>query len=239
MNSLDYVYFPVAPTLLPSGAMQGMIRCALVAGVLIGCHTDDTTTPDGPVSGNAGITVDWATTPATWPGTIKDGITLERARFALDSLRVIGDAGPGDPRTTARTLDVRWDSTTMPDQIAFPDPPTGLYSQLAIQLDGHLIENSYRFEGVAHVNGVDYEFRVEDSNALPVTLSISKTVAPGENTMIVVNVDFVHALESIDFASLPIDDGRLELETTSPGITEFRQKLVESFTAPTFSAAEN
>ncbi|HSD89896.1 MAG TPA: hypothetical protein VLB44_20335 [Kofleriaceae bacterium] len=216
--------------------MQGMIRCALVAGFLFGCHTDDTAPPDGPVSGNAGITVDWATTPPTWPGTIKDGVTLERARFALDSLRVIGDAGPGDPRTTARTLDVRWESGTSPDQIAFADAPTGLYSQLAIQLDGHLITNSYRFEGVAHVNGVDYEFRVEDSNALPVTLSISETVSPSQNTAIRINVDFVHALESVDFASLPIDDGRLELETTSPGITEFRQKLVESFTAPTFSA---
>lgn len=183
------------------------------------------------------MTVEWTTTPATWPGPIKDGVVLESARFALDSLRAIGDAGPGDPRTTVRTLDIRWDSSTMPDQIAFADAPTGLYSQLALSLDGHLIENSYRFEGTAHVNGVDWQFRIEDSNAMPVTLSINKTVSPGANTMVLINVDFQHAIESIDFTTLPVDDGRLQLETSSPAMVDFRKKLLESFTAPTFSAA--
>src|SRR5512139_998511 len=116
----------VAPALLPSWTMQGMIRCVVVAGLLSACHGDDTGVPDAPPGGSADMTVAWESRPGAWPGVIQDGVTIDSARFAFDSLRVIGDAGPGDPRTTARSFEVRWEKDRdPPTTIMFADAPTG------------------------------------------------------------------------------------------------------------------
>jgi hypothetical protein len=124
--------------------MQGLIRCALVAGLICACHSDDTATPDGPVGGDAGLTVRWASRPTTWPADVGSTIIVERVRFALDSLRVIGDAGPGDLRTTKDAFELRWEeSRDPPEDIKFESAPTGLYSQIALQVDCILIEDSY------------------------------------------------------------------------------------------------
>lgn len=178
------------------------------------------------------MTVQWSTEPGAWPGVIADGVTINSARFAFDSLRVIGDAGPGDLRTTARTFEVRWEKDRDPPAaIEFADAPTGLYSQVALQVDGHLIDNSYEIRGTIQVNGNDVEYRIEDDGTLPVTLMIDKMKSPGSAVTLVVDVDFVKAINSVDFSKLENDNGHLELDSSSTGMVEFRKKLVESFSA--------
>src|SRR5438094_9495192 len=107
--------------------MQGLIRCVVVAGLVSACHGDDTATPDGDTA-DAGLTVRWSSRPETWPAQVDTGLTLTSARFACDSLRVIGDAGPGDVRTTSKDFEVFWDDSNAPDSIKFADAPPGLYS---------------------------------------------------------------------------------------------------------------
>src|SRR4051794_34469680 len=103
--------------------MQGPSRCLLVTGLLIGCSGHDTATPDADATvGTGGVVVQWGATPdGTWPLALEDGFTLERATFAVDNLRIVGDAGPGDPRTTATALSVHWDDNSMPVDITFSD----------------------------------------------------------------------------------------------------------------------
>jgi hypothetical protein len=212
--------------------MQGMIRCVVVAGLVSACHSDDTAVPDAPVTGTTAMTVQWATEPGSWPGVIHDGITIDSARFAFDSLRVIGDAGPGDLRTTARTFEVRWEKDRDPPAaIEFADAPAGLYSQVALQVDGHLVNNSYEIRGTIQIDGNDVEYRIEDDAALPVTLAIDKMKSPSAAVRLEIDIDFVHAIDSIDFSKLMNDSGHLELDSSSVGIVEFRKKLVESFSA--------
>lgn len=212
--------------------MQGMIRCAVVAGLLAACHSDDTAVPDAPATGKTSMTVQWATKPGAWPGVIGDGITVDSARFAFDSLRVIGDAGPGDLRTTARTFEVRWEKDRDPPAaIEFADAPTGLYSQVALQVDGHLVNNSYEIRGTIQINGNDVEYRIEDDASLPVTLAIDKMKTPTAAVRLEVDIDFVKAINSIDFTKLMNDGGHLELDGDSQDMDAFRKKLVESFSA--------
>lgn len=212
--------------------MQGMIRWAVVAGLLSACHTDDTAVPDAPATDTTAMTVQWATKPGSWPGVIKDGITVDSARFAFDSLRVIGDAGPGDLRTTARTFETRWEKDRdPPTTLVFADAPTGLYSQVALQLDGHLVDNSWEIRGTIQIDGNDVEYRIEDDAALPVTLSIDKMKSPASAVQVTVSIDFVHAIDSVDFSKLEYDSGHLELDSGSAAMVEFRKKLAESFSA--------
>jgi hypothetical protein len=199
--------------------------------MLIGCSGDDTHVPD-PDAGNGGtggLVVQWSSTPESWPGDVGNGATIERATFAFDSLRVVGDAGPGDPRTTASGFMVRWDDNTKPSDIMFSDAPTGLYSQVSMAIDGHLTTETFELRGHVNVGGTDYEYRIDSDNPLAVTVGIDKTLMPPEAATVELRLNFAHALDSLDFSALDIDGGRIELGDGDAQMPTFRTKLVESF----------
>lgn len=207
--------------------MNGSIRCVVIAGLLAGCGDDTSmTVMDAP--GGGGMVIAWSSAPAEWPGDLGDSVTIERATFAVDSLRVVGDAAPGDPRTTARDFMLRWDDASRPEDIGFPDAPTGVYSQLSIVIDGHVAGPSVELRGRARVSGTDFEYRITDDSPVSVTLPIDALLMPPAVTTLGLHIDFDLALEGVDFASLDIDNGRLELDNTDPEIAAFRVKLIES-----------
>lgn len=216
--------------------MQGLIRCVIVAGLISACHTDDTGTPDGE-TGDAGLTVKWSSRPETWPAQVETGLTLNSARFACDSLRVIGDAGPGDMRTTAQGFEVYWEGSNAPESIKFENAPPGLYSQIALLFDGHIINDSYQLKGTVVVNGNTEDFVIEDDNPLGVTVSLEKLVSPGATSTIRIDIDFQHALDAVNWDQLPKSDGKLQLETGNPDLLQFRKNLIESFTTPAINVA--
>ena len=216
--------------------MQGLIRCVFVAGLVCACNPDDTTTPDADHSGDGGLTVQWSSKPGTWPADVGSTVIVERARFALDSLRVIGDAGPGDPRTTKGAFELKWEGTNnSPEEIRFEDAPTGLYSQISLQVDGNLVEDSYQLEGTVVVNSNTEDFVIEDTSPLAINLSIDKSVSAGSSSTIGIEVDFAHILSAVDWATLEKSDGALQLDEGDAGIVELRKKLVESFKTPNIS----
>lgn len=199
--------------------------------MLIGCSGDDTHVPDPDAagSGTGGLVVQWASTPESWPGDLGDGVTIERATFAFDNLRVVGDAGPGDPRTTASGFMVRWDDNTTPSELMFSDAPTGLYSQVSMAIDGHLATETFEIRGHVNVNGTDYEYRIDGDNAIAVTVAIDKTLMPPETATVTLRINFQHALDALDFSTLEVESGRIELSDDDAQMPVFRQKLVESF----------
>jgi hypothetical protein len=215
--------------------MQAPIRCALIAGMLLACDTGDTTTPmaDAPdVPGDSGLVVEWSSSPAAWPSTTNN-VTLTRARFGLKSLRVVGDAGPGDPRTTASALEMgfAWSgSEERPSSIPFDDAPPGLYSQVALVFDALTSDSdAYELRGMVDVGGDDYEFRIEDSRPLTFNVAIDEMLSPGEQATIMLRINFTHALDSIDWQNVDTSDGRKELEDGDSQMSTFRAKLIESF----------
>lgn len=209
--------------------MRGTIRCVVIAGLLGGCPSDDTNVRDDAPIEESGLAVVWSSDPSSWPSDLGSGVTLESAVFAIDNLRVIGDAGPGDPRTTKTTFAVRWDENGQPVEIVFDEAPPGLYSQLSIVIDGHLATDSIEIRGHAFVNNDTWEYRIEEQNMLGFTVPIDKMLSPGRATRIGLRVNFRHALDAIDFSTLRVDDGHLTLESTDTQMPAFRQKLVESF----------
>jgi hypothetical protein len=221
----------VASPLLPFSVMQGPSRWLAVTGLLISCSGHDTVPPeaDAPV-GTGGFVVQWGTKPdGSWPLTLDNGATLGRASFAVDNVRVVGDAGPGDPRTTASALTVRWDDNTIPQDLSFSDAPSGLYSQLSMLVDGHLATSSMDLRGTVVVNSTSYEYRIEGDNPLAITIGIDRTLTPPGTTAIKVVIDFKHAVEAIDFSQLTLDGDRYEIDDNDPAMAQFRQSLVESF----------
>ena len=218
--------------------MQGMIRCGALAGYLVACFVacnssnpagTDSGAPDGS-TGAAGMHVTWSTSPAMWPGAIASGFQLDNATFLFDNLKVIGDAGPGDDRTSANAFQLHWDATNMPATIDFTDAPTGVYSKVTFQIDGHLIQSSYKLHGHVTVSNVSVPFEIEDREALSLSLQCNRTLAPGGSVTIDVVLNFTDALKSIDWTKVHTDDnGNLELDTTDSQMPSFRNKFASSF----------
>jgi hypothetical protein len=215
--------------------MQGLIRCGVLAGSLVACHTTSPAGPDGAApdgdgsDGTAGLHVAFTSEPTPIPGLADTGLSLDLAVFKFDNLKVIGDAGPGDPRTTANNFEVKWDAQTTPPPIEFATAPTGLYSKVSFQIDGHLIDESYILKGHVTVSGTSYPFEVEDRNTLSLSLDCNRMLAAGGTDTIKVKFTFKDALESVDWANVHNHEGTLELDDTDPqAILAFHAKLINA-----------
>lgn len=211
--------------------MQGLIRCGVLAGSLMACHTGSPGGPDGAMpdgdgsGGTSGLHVAFISDPAPIPGLLDTGFTLETVVFKFDNLKVIGDAGPGDPRTTATNFVVKWDDQTTPPPIDFATAPTGLYSKVSFQIDGHLIDESYIVKGHVTVSGTSYPFEVEDRSSLSLSLDCNRMLEAGGTDTIKVKFAFKDALESVDWSDVHNHEGTLDLDDTDPQIVTFHTKL--------------
>ncbi len=183
---------------------------------------------DGSGDNVDGLTITWSARPAAIPGDAGSDITVTSMLFRISNLRVIGDAGPGDTRTSADGLQVAWSQGTTPASIVFGDAPPGLYSHVILLADGNLTDYSYELAGTARVNGNVMPYKIHDRSPIGVSLETSTMLDPGHGTSlgIVVNID--QALQSLDFTELSNNNGTLVLDTFDDPMTDFRKKMVSS-----------
>jgi len=220
--------------------MQGVIRTAFVASVLAACGSGSHATTDAPAMGSGdsgsgdggtgGFRVHWWSDPKL-PGGVGNNATVTDADFWLTSLRVIGDADPGDDRTTADPGHIWWDEHGGPDVVNFPDAPSGLYSKIAVALDGLVVNSSYDIMGTVDLGGSagTKSFHIHDLAPMNVSLDINNTLQPGAEVDVTIHVDFTAAIGAIDFATLDTDDGNLDLDTLDSQMPAFRTALQNSF----------
>ncbi|HTR50880.1 MAG TPA: hypothetical protein VMJ10_09250 [Kofleriaceae bacterium] len=219
--------------------MQGVIRTALVASVLAACGSSPHATPDasamgsddsGSGSGTGGFFVHWWSDPKL-PGAVGNNATVTSADFWLTSLRVIGDADPGDDRTTTDPGHIYWDDTGGPPYDQFKDAPSGLYSKLAVALDGLVINSSYDIKGSVDLGGSagTKSFHIHDLAPMNISLDIANTLQPGGTVDVTIHVDFTAAIGVVDFATLDTDDDDLDLDTLDSQMPAFRTALQNSF----------
>jgi hypothetical protein len=213
--------------------MQGMIRCGYLAGVLCACHSSQPATPDGQTLGDAdrpGLFVTWATQPPSFPETLETWLTLDSVALEFENFKVIGDAGPGDTRTTATGIDLNWATGHTPYPISFDNAPPGLYSKVSFQLDGHTVEPSFDLRGqLLQLDGTWQPYEIEDRDQFSLSLDIDRTLQPGGSVTIAMVLALHDALANIDYGSLPVDDGRLTLGTDDPQMDAFLNKLDSAF----------
>ena len=148
--------------------------------------------------------------------------------FRVANLRVIGDAGPGDTRTSKDTFQVAWSEGTAPGTIEFADAPSGMYSKLALLADGNLVDYSYEVQGTVRINDVTHPFKIHDRSPVAVALDTEVELDPGEGAVLDLKLDLQPALDVLDFTTLHDDDGTLELDTFDSQMSDFRDKMMEA-----------
>lgn len=212
--------------------MQAVVRTALISAIACACHVSSSNTPDADngnhgdgATGSAGLTVTFSIQPQT-PGPVKDGVTVEEVTFKLASLRVAGDAAQV---ATPNEIDLSWKDGEQPEPVLFATAPTGLYSKETIRIDGQLVDNSYWINGHATRDGNVYPFKIYDRNYLELYLYGDAMLAPGGSASISILFELDHALESVDWTQVDLDNGTLVLDTFDSYMQTFRAKVIESF----------
>ena len=206
-------------------AMRRVVALALV--VLAGCPADDQSQPDAP--GSAGVAVAWISDPAVVPGRVEDGFDLTAAAFHLRNLRVVGDAGSGDPRTTAPLVELGWSSEGRPGTIVFPDAPPGLYSRMLWTIDRGAGRYAWELHGTAQTSAGREPYAILDDDALPIDLDYQIMAEAGTLTTIVTRVEFDDVLDVIDFDAAPVIGGVRTITEGDLQLAAIRAEVVRAF----------
>ncbi|MCX5743022.1 MAG: hypothetical protein NT062_11055, partial [Proteobacteria bacterium] len=206
------------------------MRGLVVLVLLVGCHTDtgdDTTTPDGPATGDPELSVRWVLDKPV-PGAVTSDLSLTSAQLGLARLAVVGDAGPGDPRTTRDNPMTLWDATHAAPVIEFSDAPPGLYSLVTLDLQGDGEElASFELLGQVTLGGVSRSFRVTDNEDLRISLPCNALVEERQPREIALRLRLDHALTAIDFTNVPMVNNVLVVDHDSDQIIKVRNELVD------------
>lgn len=215
----------------------GLIGC--FSALLTACPSDDHGTPDGPPSdgGAQGLTVRWESTQTIPTGS--DDPSVEEARLALRSLRVIGDAASGDDATTLERVGLEWSRDGAPDLLRFDQAPAGKYAKIDAVLrgwegEGESESDAFEISGTVRVNGTTYRYEIEDSGQLSVSLPLpdGTMLAPGGSLALTVRVNWRDVVKDLDFSSITPREGTLRVNGDTPAVlAEAREALTRALSA--------
>lgn len=206
--------------------MRRLLGFALLI-VVAGCPADDQGGPDATPS--AGLAVGWKSDPAQIPGRVEDEFDLESVVFHLRNLRVIGDAGAGDPRTTAPMIELGWGAETSPKTVTFPDAPPGLYGRMLWTIDRGTGASAWELRGTADVDAAREPYVIRDTEPVAIDLDFQIMAEAGIQTTIVVRAEFDAILDEADFAAAPVIAGVRTIEPGDPQLPRIRARLVDVF----------
>ena len=195
-----------------------------VLGLAAGCPTDDIGLPDG--GGSTQLRVEWTGQPATLPSPLTNAITLERAVFYPQDLRVVGDAGP----ISFDRRSLEWARDVSPTADVVPGAPPGLYSRLLFDLEGGKTDTPYAYEltGTARVGTTTRPFTIRDPGDLEISIELSTMLRAGETARIPIRADLDKLVEVVDFALADVEDGQFLVED-GVQLAAVRDKLREAF----------
>jgi len=205
---------------------------------LAGCpgpapSTDGGADTDSPPQ-NGSLHVTWNPRPAAIPGAATAEITVTDVEFNVQSLRVVGDASPGD-RTFVADLHLDWDDNEKPDSIAFANAPPGLYSRMEwlLAASNPIREDSpiyaFEIEGQVQIDDNTEQFHIRESAQLPIAFEVAADLRPPNDATVAVRVDVIHIVTAINYRVLPRVDGELLLAPGDAQMPTVRQKVVEAF----------
>ena len=176
--------------------------------------------------GASGLRVTWSTNPAI-PAAISADARVDAVKLKLSSVRAIGDAAPGDGRTSTGGLELSWTDKDRPAAVRFADAPAGLYSRLELGSGGD--DEEYTIRGQARVGGTWYPFRIEDRTPLSVGIPLDVVLAPGDEVEVPVVLDVAAVIGAVEWDDLELDGGELHVDEDDGEIVPIRAALARAF----------
>jgi hypothetical protein len=162
---------------------------------------------------------------------------LEEVRIDLVNVRAVGDAAPGDERTTRDQLRLEWwgadDDGSEPAQndpvlVTFNEAPPGLYSNVYAEVVDYRMRGQVQVE----VGGEDRDFSIDDtpSSALAISIALGGvTLEAGETQHVSIDVSCATAVIETRWDEVTEQDGNLVVDSSSPQIDTVRENIQAAF----------
>lgn len=192
--------------------------------------------PDAP-PGSAGLVLEFRGVPTLDAELGGDfSLVLEDVRLDLENVRAVGDAAPGDSRTSRDELRLEWwgsddgeDPNNEPVIVTFDQAPPGLYSNVFAELE------HYEMQGTVEVeqdNERDFDIRDTPSSSLAISIPLGGVMLEaGETRRVVVEVACGAAVLGVPWGELtPEDDGDYVVDSESPQIGAVSDAMADAFT---------
>jgi hypothetical protein len=187
---------------------------------------DDDAAPDGAAPGGSGLVFRFV---APDLGETIDDLTVSGIHLSVRDVRALGDAAPGDDRTTLDrgTIELPGDGAA---EIRFDDAPPGRYSSFELEIDRSQDgESSWRMDGTVRVDGEDQDFVIDDEAAAPISLPLANlNLGAAEVATITIEIDVIGLASVVDWESLPPEDV-LTVDDDSPELAAVHARLTSAF----------
>lgn len=170
------------------------------------------------------------------PQTTDDGVAIERVLVGAKLMRVLGDAAPGDVRTTRTGIDFEWKVTstgpTVPIAHLFELAPPGMYSTLELRVgDDDETEAAFIMGGRVSRNGNVVPFEIKTLSAdLPITVPITLTLPPRMQQTLTIQLDTPSLVEDVDWDAVPLTgEGNLFIGDGDAQMAKVTTELANAF----------
>jgi len=193
-------------------------------------------TPDAAV-GSSGLVLELRGVPALSAELGGDfSPVLKEVRIDLENVRAVGDAAPGDERTSRDELRLEWkgesdddggeEADNAPVVVTFDQAPPGLYSNVFAEV------KSYRLRGeVEPAEDTERDFEIDDQ---PSSLAISiplggVTLEVGETRRVIIEVSCADAVLDVPWDQVAEEEGSLVVDSESAFIGAVHDAMQAAF----------
>lgn len=184
--------------------------------------------------GQGGVRMAWATEPIV--GVASPDLQIDSVTLQIANLRLVGDAAPGDARTSRTALTLTWSATAAPPDVVFDQAPPGLYSALEFELapedDGTGTGGpSVDVSGRVRVDGDLSEVTLHDRSEVAIHVALTLDLAAGTAGALTVSTNLGQVLDAVHWQDVPVVGGARVLDdAASADLGDIRQALSEAVT---------
>jgi len=160
-------------------------------------------------------------------------VEITKVTIGATTIRAIGDAAPGDVRTTRDKYQFEWRDNLSPIPLIFTSAPPGLYSRVDFQVnDSAVSADAINIIGHARRGGMLLPFEIDNNNSeIPIDVGINTVLAPREVAMTTIELDVADLVDDIDWTTVTVTgDGRLYITDGDPAMTNIVSNLATAFT---------
>ena len=210
----------------PLRLILGAVLAMAAAGCEVGDTGDDGDNNDdggdsdggdggGDGGGITGLSIEWRGQPAALPGQISADLTITRAVFLLDDLRLVSDGGQLDLQLDR----LEWAAGVVPPTLTVEGPSPGLYSRLLFGLEGDdetsPVQYGYEIAGSVLVNGNTRQFLIRDHGELALMLQFSLTLSAGQTMVIPVRFELDKIVGVVNFEQASSSNERYTIDNNN------------------------
>ena len=161
-------------------------------------------------------------------------VEITKVTMGARAIRAIGDAAPGDMRTTRSSYEFEWRDNLMPIPLTFSAAPPGLYSTVELDVaDSDASTTALTILGRTRRAGDLVPFEIVNFTAnVPITVAVETVLPPREIAVVSIEVDVAALIAAIDWSAIPLTgDGRLYMTDGDPQMDSVIAAVATAFAA--------